>query len=170
LSPKDEVSTNRKEQIMQSAAGLFAAQGYYKTTTAHVAEAVGVTQPYVFHFFKSKELLYLAVLERAYDRMVRVFNQVEAPPERLCAAMGDAFSELLMTHRNEMLLLMQCSSAPEPNIKEFANKRFAQIHEMAKNRFTEEGIPNASHEATLFIAKGLIISLSAVLELPQLNL
>lgn len=42
---------NRKEQIIDKAVGLFAELGYYKTTTAMVAKAVGVTQPYVFHFF-----------------------------------------------------------------------------------------------------------------------
>ncbi|GGH09404.1 hypothetical protein GCM10008013_00450 [Paenibacillus segetis] len=168
MSQKEEISANRKEQIMKSAAALFATQGYYKTTTAHIADAVGVTQPYVFHFFKTKEQLYLAVLDRAFTQMEYAFNQVEAPADKLCTAMGSVFEELLNTQRNEMLLLMQCSATPEPKVKEFAREKYTLIYESVKTRFELAGINNSAHEASMFLAYGLIISLSAVLELPQL--
>ncbi|WP_429876946.1 TetR/AcrR family transcriptional regulator [Fictibacillus sp. NRS-1165] len=45
---------NRKEQIIDKAVGLFAELGYYKTTTAMVAKAVGVTHM-CFTFFKIKK-------------------------------------------------------------------------------------------------------------------
>jgi AcrR family transcriptional regulator len=43
MSPKDDASVKRKEQILDAAASLFANSGYYKTTTADVARTVGVT-------------------------------------------------------------------------------------------------------------------------------
>ncbi|MCD9023544.1 TetR/AcrR family transcriptional regulator [Cohnella silvisoli] len=169
MSPKEEVAASRKEQIMHSAAALFASQGFYKTTTAHVAEAVGVTQPYVFHFFKTKEQLYLAVLDRAYQRMLNAFVSVEAPPEQLSNQMGEAFNDLLQTHRNEILLLMQCFTTPEPGVREFSKEKFSLIYERVKERFEKAGVPNASREASVFISCGLIITLSEVLEMPKLS-
>ena len=169
MSPKEEVAASRKDQIMNSAAALFAAQGYYKTTTAHVAEAVGVTQPYVFHFFKSKEQLYLAVLDQAFTRMSRAFGSVNAPPDQLAEQMGEAFNGLLETHRNEMLLLMQCFTTPEPSIREFAQERFSLIYDNMKERFEKAGVPNPSYEASHFISCGLIITLSEVLDMPKLS-
>ncbi|XID92956.1 TetR/AcrR family transcriptional regulator [Paenibacillaceae bacterium WGS1546] len=169
MSPKDEVAASRKDQIMNSAAALFASQGYYKTTTAHVAEDVGVTQPYVFHFFKTKEKLYLAVLERAYDRMFRAFAAVKAPPDQLSMKMGKAFNALLETHRNEMLLLVQCFTTPESSVRNFAKDMFSRIYEEMKNHFESEGVPNPGHEASMFVSCGLIVTLSEVLELPQLS-
>jgi AcrR family transcriptional regulator len=169
LSPKDEVTASRKDQIMQSAAALFASQGYYKTTTAHVAEAVGVTQPYVFHFFKTKEQLYLAVLDQAFHRMQRAFTQVESPPAELSDRMGKAFNDLLETHRNEMLLLMQCFTTPEPGVREFTKQKFSLIYETIKERFELAGDPNPPYEASMFISCGLIMTLSEVLGMPQLS-
>jgi AcrR family transcriptional regulator len=169
LSPKEEIAASRKEQIMNSAAALFASQGFYKTTTAHVAEAVGVTQPYVFHFFKTKEQLYLAVLDRAFERMQYAFNTVEAPPEQLAHRMGEAFNVLLATHRNEILLLMQCFTTPEPGVRELAQRNFGLVYETVKMRFEQAGVPNASFEASQFISCGLIITLAEVLEMPQLS-
>ncbi|MBD0384387.1 TetR/AcrR family transcriptional regulator [Paenibacillus sedimenti] len=69
IPSKDETTSNVKQQIIQAAIQLFAEKGYYKTTTAGIANAVGVTQPYVFHFFRNKEQLYLAVLEQAIRRV-----------------------------------------------------------------------------------------------------
>ncbi|WP_239618750.1 TetR/AcrR family transcriptional regulator [Cohnella mopanensis] len=169
MSPKEEVVASRKEQIINSAAALFASQGYYKTTTAHVAEDVGVTQPYVFHFFKSKEQLYLAVLERAYVRMMNAFFTVEAPPEELSMQMGKAFNGLLETHRNEMLLLMQSFTTPEPAIREFAKEKYSLIYDRLLERFQKAEIPNPQWAASTFISCGLIVTLSEVLEMPKLS-
>lgn len=169
MSPKDEAASNRKDQIMHSAAQLFAAQGYYKTTTAHVAEAVGVTQPYVFHFFKTKEHIYLAVLEHAFERLRHAFALVEASPEELTERMGSRFAELLETHRNEMLLLMQCFTTPEPAVREFSREKYALIYHTIKERYEKAGVPRPSYEASMFISCGLIIALSEVLEMPELS-
>ncbi|MFC5648183.1 TetR/AcrR family transcriptional regulator [Paenibacillus solisilvae] len=137
MTPKDDASLNRKEQILDAAASLFAQSGYYKTTTADVARAVGVTQPYVFHFFKSKESLYLAVLERAYRRILHAFDAVNAPPERLQETMGKAFVDLLISHRDEILLVMMCYTTPETAVRDYTRREFEAIFERVKTRFEQ---------------------------------
>ncbi|MFC4597355.1 TetR/AcrR family transcriptional regulator [Cohnella hongkongensis] len=168
MSPHEEVAASRKEQILISAAALFASQGYYKTTTAHVAEAVGVTQPYVFHFFKSKEQLYLAVLEKAFDRMMSQFFSVSAPADRLSEEMGKQFDLLLRTHRNEMLLLMQSFTTPEPAVRQFTKEKYSLIYDRLVDRFTAVRAADPQWQASQFIACGLIGTLAEVLELPKL--
>ncbi|MDG0794774.1 TetR/AcrR family transcriptional regulator [Cohnella ginsengisoli] len=169
MTPRDDASTaTRKEQILDAAAELFALQGFYKTTTALVAKSVGVTQPYVFHFFRTKEELFLAVLDRGYRRLVHAFSAVESPPEELVHRMGGAFEALLVTHRNEILLVMQAYAIPEPAIREEVKAKFDEIHRMVGSRFAQAGIPNASGEAGMFIGTGLLIALSQILELPRL--
>lgn len=169
MTPRDDTSSaTRKEQILDAAAELFAFQGFYKTTTALVAKAVGVTQPYVFHFFKTKEELFLAVLDRGYRRLVHAFSVVESPSEELVHRMGGAFKELLVTHRNEILLVMQAYAIPEPAIRDEVKSKFAEIHQMVSGRFAQAGIPNAAGEAGAFIGTGLLIALSQILELPRL--
>jgi AcrR family transcriptional regulator len=167
MTPKDDAQ-NRKQQILEAAAALFAESGYYKTTTADVARSVGVTQPYVFHFFKSKEQLYLAVLEQASQRILHTFSTVEAPPERLVEAMGKAFADLLASHRNEILLVMMSFATPEPAVREHTRREFDHVYERIKQRFEAAGIPNAGYMAANFIGQGLSIALAETVGLQKL--
>ncbi|SEN96038.1 TetR/AcrR family transcriptional regulator [Paenibacillus sp. OV219] len=168
MTSKEDASLNRKEQILDAAATLFAENGYYKTTTAKVAEAVGVTQPYVFHFFKTKESLYLAVLERAYQRILYAFSSVQAPPDMLQETMGKAFIDLLADHRDEILLIMMAYTTPEPAIRIHTRSQMEMVYDRVLNRFTQAGLAEPKQKASNFISFGLLIAMSETLDLPYL--
>jgi AcrR family transcriptional regulator len=168
MTSKEELSQNRKQQILEAAAALFAELGYYKTTTAEIARTVGVTQPYVFHFFNTKEELYLAVLEQASKRILQAFTTATAPAEQLQEAMGRAFAELLASHRNEILLVMMAFATPEPAVREYTRREFDAVYERVKGRFEEAGIADAGHKASTFIGQGLSIALAETVNLPKL--
>lgn len=169
MTPKDDsVSLDRKKQILDAAATLFADRGYYKTTTADVAREVGVTQPYVFHFFKTKEALYLAVLEHATTKILYAFDTVEAPPVQLMEAMGLAFMKLLENYRNEIMVVMTSYTIPEPAIRDCIRREMSGVFDRVQARFERAGLPNPSTMASMFIGMGLSISLSEALELPKL--
>jgi AcrR family transcriptional regulator len=52
----------RREQIIQTAADVFATEGFEGTALKHVAELVGVREATLFHYFSSKQELLTAVL------------------------------------------------------------------------------------------------------------
>ena len=162
------VREDRKEQIINKAVGIFAEKGYYKATTALVAQAAGVTQPYVFHFFKSKEELFKAVIDRAFQRIYEAYIEVEAPADRMFDTMGAAFVRIMQTHNDEILMVMQAHAISEPVIREHVKEKFRLIHEFVLTKFTNAGIPNAEAVASQFLGTGLLITVSKVLELPQL--
>ena len=56
---------NKRTVIFQTAIRLFAIQGYESTTTLQIAREVGVTEPAVFYYFKSKNGLFSTLLEEA---------------------------------------------------------------------------------------------------------
>lgn len=168
MSTIEETAQTRKEQLLKAAATLFSEKGYYKTTTADIAATVGVTQPYIFHFFKSKEELYLAVLDKAFKQIMETFTTVEESQEELKNSMGEAFAHLLSIHRNEILLVMMAFSIPEPAIRDCAQQQFASVYEQVKNRFEQASFPDADEQARAFIGQGLTIALAETLNLPKL--
>lgn len=163
------VREDKKDIIIENAVGVFAERGYYKATTAIVAKAAGVTQPYVFHFFENKEELFKAVIDRAFSRIYDTFAQVDAPADQLIETMGYAFEQIIQTHRNEVLMVMQAHAISDPGIREHVSRLFLKIFESLTLKFDKAGIPNAKETAAHFIGTGLLITLAEVLNLPQLT-
>lgn len=76
-----------RQTILQSARQFFFHQSYRSVTTRQVADACGLTQPSLYHYFPTKEALYIAVIQeeiaRIHTGLVRVLQRNEPIPERL---------------------------------------------------------------------------------------
>jgi len=162
------VREDKKELILDKAVGIFAENGYYKATTALIAKAAGVTQPYVFHFFKNKEELFIAVIDRATKRIYEAFSGVEAPSDRLMDTMGHAFLDIMKTHKDEIILVMQSHAISEPVIRDHVKEKFRIVHELVAEKLKRAGSPNPEVGASQFLGTGFLITVAEVLELPQL--
>lgn len=67
-----EKRLERRNRILKEAVVLFAENGYSNTTTALIAQSVGVTPGTIFQYFPNKEaLFYAAVLEPLTDIQVK---------------------------------------------------------------------------------------------------
>lgn len=64
--PRQRDAGRTRRQILQAARGEFARQGLAGTRLDTVAQAAGVDKRLIYYYFKSKEALFLAVLEDAY--------------------------------------------------------------------------------------------------------
>ncbi|WP_208589389.1 TetR/AcrR family transcriptional regulator [Gracilibacillus suaedae] len=164
MAPRED----KKEIIIDNAVAVFAEKGYYKATTAMVAKAAGVTQPYVFHFFTNKEELFKAVIDRAFSRIYDTFSEVQAPTDKLIETMGCAFEQIIQTHRAEVLMVMQAHAIAESGIRDHVKKLFLTMFESLTLKFENAGISNAKQTASQFIGTGLLITVAEVLDLPQL--
>ncbi|MBL8683090.1 MAG: TetR/AcrR family transcriptional regulator [Myxococcales bacterium] len=75
--------TDKRERILDAALSEFVERGYDGTSTALIAERAGVAKALVFHYFTSKDALFLAVSERVVERAQREFVTLlaDAPPD-----------------------------------------------------------------------------------------
>ena len=70
---------NKRERIINAAAGFFGEKGYHQTTTSEIADAAGVAAGTIYIYFKSKEMLIVAVFEEFLgSHMERLKQGVEA--------------------------------------------------------------------------------------------
>lgn len=85
-----------RSNILTVARRLFMTRGYRGVSTREIAEAVGVTQPALYHHFGGKEALYVAVLEDELQELSQVMRQAARPGGSAVdhlAAMATAISE-----------------------------------------------------------------------------
>ena len=62
-------ASERREQLLDVAMTVFAANGYHGTSMNGVAKAAGVTKPVLYQHFTSKRDLYLELIEDVADRL-----------------------------------------------------------------------------------------------------
>ena len=103
-SPRQRVpAAERRDALIDAAVHEFARGGLYGTPVDRIARRVGVAQPYVFSLFANKRELFLAAVERCFERVAEMFTKAAeefdpatAPPEvDVFKAMGNAYVELL---------------------------------------------------------------------------
>jgi TetR/AcrR family transcriptional repressor of nem operon len=81
------VVTDTNEKLLDAALRLMLSKGYPATTVDEICAEAGVSKGSFYHFFKTKEDLGLAAIERFYQRGQDVmqngpFTEVEDPVER----------------------------------------------------------------------------------------
>ncbi len=95
--PARQTADERRTEITAAAAIEFARRGLDGATTDCIAERAGVSQPYVVRLFGTKKALFLAVANRAFERVAETFRAAavgDSPGERL-ENMGAAYVALL---------------------------------------------------------------------------
>ncbi|NUQ54122.1 MAG: TetR/AcrR family transcriptional regulator [Phycisphaerales bacterium] len=77
----------RREQLLDTAAELFARSGYARATTAQLAKAAGVTEPIIYRHFKSKRDLFIELIRTSASQTLKEWQELlkgaKDPAERV---------------------------------------------------------------------------------------
>lgn len=88
----------RREQILASALKLFVARGLPATKASDIAAEAGISQGLVYHYFRSKDDIYVELIRMAFEGMneaVRALeSQAGSPREKIAGAIGELLQRL----------------------------------------------------------------------------
>ncbi|MFB9331100.1 TetR/AcrR family transcriptional regulator [Paenibacillus aurantiacus] len=162
-------SANRRTDIVAAAIEVFAEIGYYRATTAQVAERANISQPYVYRFF-TKESLLVEALEVSWQRIMQAFGRVIASekPEGLEEGLIQAYEAIMESHRSEILLQMQAQTIQDQPVREVMRQGMRSVSELVERAFVEAGAAEASRRTSDFMARGLLCNVSMALDMPSL--
>ena len=71
MSPKADVSEERKSQILDAAMKTFAEKGFHKTRMSDIADASGLSKGSLYWYFDSKDAIILNLLERVFEPEIK---------------------------------------------------------------------------------------------------
>ncbi len=74
MSPRPDVSTERKSQILDAAETVLAKKGFEAARMEDIADKTGLSKGTLYLYFKSKDKLISAILDRMFQRE---FSQLE---------------------------------------------------------------------------------------------
>jgi TetR/AcrR family fatty acid metabolism transcriptional regulator len=90
----------RREQIVEAATRVFAKKGFRRATTREVARAAGVSEGTIYNYFKDKDALLIAILDR--------LNETERRAEDFEEGMATDFRGFLKEYlRRRMSLIWE---------------------------------------------------------------
>jgi AcrR family transcriptional regulator len=75
MSPRPNVSDERRSQILDAAEGVFTRKGFDEARMEDIAGKTGLSKGTLYLYFKSKDDLILAILDRIFQGE---FRQLEA--------------------------------------------------------------------------------------------
>ncbi len=94
-----EETISTRERILREASRLFAARGYYGSSTRDIAAAVGIQQPSLFHHFPHKEAIFQELLSYSLDDSATVAEYLAgatgSPAARLYRFLVEDFRYLM---------------------------------------------------------------------------
>lgn len=149
----------RRETVLDSALVVFAESGYLGTPITAVAAHAQISPAYVFKLFPTKEVLFVATLQRCYELIQAALvhganTSADQTPEGVLRVMGDTYANLISDRKLLMLQVHAQSAAEVPEIRSALRQGLQQITTFVKAR------SGASDEAVQhFIAYGQLCHL-----------
>ncbi len=156
----------RRELVLEAAVTQFAARGLAGTSTEDVARAAGISQPYLFRLFPTKKALFLALVDRCFQRVADAFTAAagDKTGEQALEAMGDAYHRLL-EDRTLLLLQMQAYAAcDDPDIRATTRAGYKRLWALVERL---SGMPYDT--VVSFFAMGMLMNVAAAMDLPAVD-
>jgi AcrR family transcriptional regulator len=157
---------DRREAVLEAAVTEFAVGGLAGTSTEDVARRAGISQPYLFRLFPTKKALFLALVERCFQRISDAFSAAagDKTGEEALEAMGDEY-ERLLDDRTLLLLQMHAYAACEdPDIRAATRAGYKRLWGMVER---VSGLP--FDRVVAFFAMGMLINVAAAMDLPAVD-
>jgi AcrR family transcriptional regulator len=153
-----------EEEILVEAARLFAQKGFAATSTREIAEAAGLRQPSLFHYYPKKECILETLLRRVAEWTLDFAEQLEHVDGPSAAKLYrllyfDVHSACASSHPVHAILLMPEARAPSfPAFAEADERLVAVLSRFIANAIAEGDLRATDVELTARCLRSLAAS------------
>jgi AcrR family transcriptional regulator len=168
--------SNRRDEILATAADLFATRGFHGVSVAELGAACGISGPALYKHFPSKDAMLSEMLVSISEELLRVGrsrSRGEADPCRALAALVDWHVEFALHNRPLIVVQDRDWASLPPEARERVRslqRRYVDLW-AARLREAHPGLSRAQARARAHAAFGLINSTphSAMLPEPEMR-
>ncbi|HTC20874.1 MAG TPA: helix-turn-helix domain-containing protein, partial [bacterium] len=118
----EQKHTDQRLRLLSHARRLIANQGFKETTMAQIAKACKVTKAGLYHYFKSKEAILLAILgchEDEMDSLKKELAQARHLEEVLYAIARNHMEKMNRNENLDFLKILVNEAMTNPEVKKF---------------------------------------------------
>lgn len=131
----------RRRQLLRAGAEIFASHAFEEISMRQIAEAAGVSKPLLYHYFPSKDELFIAALTEAASELQDLIEPSGqgTPVEQLTSSL-DAYLAWIEDHSETWAKLMQ-SAVSLPAARELVEGFRQRTLELALAQLTKRRKP-----------------------------
>ena len=151
----------RKEQILQAAIGVFAEDGYSAGSTEEIARRAGISQPYIFRLFGTKQRLFLEAIQRCFNETEAVFRHAARGKqgEEALRAIGEAYLQMIERDHVRLRAQLQSYAACEDRqVRQLVARNFGRLVHLVQELSGVDRTALAS-----FFSTGMLLNVLAVM-------
>ncbi len=118
-----------RDAILRAAVRLFAQKGFSGTTTADIAEAVGISKGLIYNYFPSKDAIFMALIDEFIQRIVPSLpwgSSGQSPTEYLEVLIRGWFREI---RTNPALIKLGVQFHTDTALKKLIRRKQAEMEE-----------------------------------------
>jgi AcrR family transcriptional regulator len=136
-------AAERRDALIEAAVHHFAHGGLQGTKVSAIAAEVGVAQPYVFSLFPTKRDLFLAAVDRCFEKVSALFekaaddfdhNGPQEPEEDKLKSIGKTYTGAIADDPDQLLLQLQAYAAcgDDPGIQLSVRHNYAGLVDLCR--------------------------------------
>ncbi|GCE31536.1 hypothetical protein KDA_70200 [Dictyobacter alpinus] len=118
MTRRAQQAEERREHLIDTALHLFAEKGWNATSIPDLAKAAGIAQGLMYHYFRNKEELLLAVIERhsfLAELKVLLSASSERPARQVLPEVAQNFA-LLLQQKRDLVQIFICEAQKNPEV------------------------------------------------------
>ena len=126
-----QTAEERREAVLAAAFEAFARGGLHGTSTEEIAEAAGISQPYLFRLFGTKKRLFVATIERCMADTLELFRTAagDLRGKEALDAMAAAYVAMVTSDRTRLLSQLEGYAAcDDPDVREAMRAGYGKLH------------------------------------------
>lgn len=151
------------DEILRTAARLFAANGYHATSMRILAEAVNLHPATLYHHFSSKGDLLAIIMDRAMDDALGILEEIvpqDIPPGQKAHNLLASYARYFAGDRDRLELLVNEMRNLSPAVRrrlESKERRFVGLFRDLLDQLAEAGLMRpVNHSVAVFSFFGMV--------------
>lgn len=163
-----QTAGERREVVLREAITEFATYGYHGGSTRRIADAAGISQPYVQRLYGTKTALFVAALDRVANDILKTWrNELDAylhqtdrqaTPEERLDVLRSAYQGFVLEVEGLRLVLQATAAAEVPEIRRHLAANMKRMFDWVRE------FSHASYEdVQMFWAQGMTLTMAASL-------
>jgi AcrR family transcriptional regulator len=161
-----QTAEQRRESILEAAMIEFGLKGLHGTSTDDIARRAGISQPYLFRLFRTKQELFLATVDRCFAATEQTFRDAAAgdgAEERL-RSMGRAYCEMLADRPKLMMQMQAYVSCDDDVVRETVRRGYEHLYREVSH------LSGAGPEAVRdWFCVGMFLNVMAAMDAPSVK-